>query len=88
MIGAVHHSSHLARYSIVRTIFYQLSHHPQVSLKAGVEISHMTPSGLVFVDGTRVTADLIVFATGFECRINLMLLCSRPNIQIQVHHNP
>lgn len=36
----------------------------------------MCPSGLVFADGTRVTADLIVFATGFVFRASLMFGCS------------
>ena len=35
----------------------------------------MSPSGLVFADGTQLTADLIVFATGFDFQLNLMFLC-------------
>ncbi|KAI9461383.1 putative dimethylaniline monooxygenase (N-oxide-forming) [Boletus coccyginus] len=38
----------------------------KIVVMAGIDISHMCPSGLVFADGTRVTADLIVFATGFN----------------------
>ncbi|KAF8547575.1 putative dimethylaniline monooxygenase (N-oxide-forming) [Imleria badia] len=38
----------------------------KINVKAGVEISHISPTGLVFADGTRLTANLIVFATGFK----------------------
>ena len=55
-------------------------------MKAGIEISHMSPSGLVFADGTRVTADLIVFATGFDFQINLIYSCLHV-IQIQEYYD-
>ncbi|KAG1800432.1 uncharacterized protein HD556DRAFT_1343679 [Suillus plorans] len=29
-------------------------------------ISHFSPSGLVFDDGSRVVADLVIFATGYS----------------------
>lgn len=35
-------------------------------MKAGVEATHYTPTGLAFSDGTELPADVIVFSTGFE----------------------
>lgn len=35
-------------------------------MKAGVPATHYTSEGLGFSDGTEVSADVIVFATGFE----------------------
>lgn len=34
-------------------------------MKAGVVPTHYTSTGLAFSDGTRIPADVIVFATGF-----------------------
>lgn len=38
----------------------------QIQVKSGVELSSYTPAGLAFNDGTKLDADVIVFATGFE----------------------
>ncbi|KAG1742112.1 hypothetical protein EDB19DRAFT_2024407 [Suillus lakei] len=38
----------------------------QITVKSGHEISHFSPSGLVFDDGSRVEADLVIFATGYS----------------------
>jgi NADH dehydrogenase FAD-containing subunit len=37
----------------------------QITVKSGHEISHFSPTGLVFDDGSRVMADLVIFATGY-----------------------
>ena len=36
-----------------------------IKLKSGVEISHLSETGVVMADGTELTADLIVYATGY-----------------------
>ncbi|KAG2335579.1 FAD/NAD(P)-binding domain-containing protein [Suillus weaverae] len=38
----------------------------KITVKSGHEISHFSPSGLVFDDGSRVMADLVIFATGYS----------------------
>lgn len=38
----------------------------KITVKSGHEISHFSPSGLVFDDGSRVAADLVIFATGYS----------------------
>ncbi|KAG1742114.1 putative dimethylaniline monooxygenase (N-oxide-forming) [Suillus lakei] len=38
----------------------------KITVKSGHEISHFSPSGLVFDDGSRVEADLVIFATGYS----------------------
>ncbi|KAG2072258.1 putative dimethylaniline monooxygenase (N-oxide-forming) [Suillus decipiens] len=38
----------------------------KITVKSGHEISHFFPSGLVFDDGSRVMADLVIFATGYS----------------------
>ncbi|KAG1758149.1 putative dimethylaniline monooxygenase (N-oxide-forming) [Suillus occidentalis] len=38
----------------------------KITVKSGHEISRFSPSGLVFDDGSRVTADLVIFATGYS----------------------
>lgn len=35
-------------------------------MKSDAAISHYTPAGLAFTDGSEIPADLIVFATGFD----------------------
>lgn len=37
----------------------------RIALKSGAEISHITETGVGFVDGSHIEADLIVYATGF-----------------------
>jgi putative flavoprotein involved in K+ transport len=37
----------------------------RIGLKSGVEISHLTETGMAFADGSHIEADLIVYATGF-----------------------
>ncbi|KAG1728780.1 putative dimethylaniline monooxygenase (N-oxide-forming) [Suillus lakei] len=37
----------------------------QIAIKSGHDISCFIPSGLVFDDGSRVEADLVIFATGY-----------------------
>jgi hypothetical protein len=37
----------------------------QITVKSGHEIAHFSPTGLVFDDGSRVMADLVIFATGY-----------------------
>lgn len=38
-------------------------------MKAGVVPTHYTSTGLAFSDGTNISADVIVFATGFEVNL-------------------
>ncbi|KAG1846376.1 hypothetical protein DFJ58DRAFT_730500 [Suillus subalutaceus] len=38
----------------------------QITVKSGHEISHFSPTGMVFDDGSRVMADLVIFATGYS----------------------
>ena len=38
---------------------------PKITVKSGREITRFSPTGLVFDDGSRVEADLVVFATGY-----------------------
>ncbi|KAJ7157173.1 hypothetical protein C8R46DRAFT_1113683 [Mycena filopes] len=38
----------------------------EIKVKSGAVIECVTPTGLVFCDGTRLDADVIVYATGFE----------------------
>ncbi|KAG1904392.1 uncharacterized protein F5891DRAFT_945768 [Suillus fuscotomentosus] len=38
----------------------------KITVKSGHEISHFSPSGLVFDDGSRVVADLVILATGYS----------------------
>ncbi|KAG2140310.1 putative dimethylaniline monooxygenase (N-oxide-forming) [Suillus cothurnatus] len=38
----------------------------KITVKSGHEISHFSPTGLVFDDGSRVMADLVIFATGYS----------------------
>ncbi|KAG2113574.1 putative dimethylaniline monooxygenase (N-oxide-forming) [Suillus discolor] len=38
----------------------------EITVKSGHEISHFSPSGLVFDDGSQVVADLVIFATGYS----------------------
>ncbi|OJA16096.1 hypothetical protein AZE42_10600 [Rhizopogon vesiculosus] len=38
----------------------------KITVKSGREISHFSPTGLVFDDGSRVEADLVIFATGYS----------------------
>ncbi|KAG1846381.1 putative dimethylaniline monooxygenase (N-oxide-forming) [Suillus subalutaceus] len=38
----------------------------KITVKSGHEISHFTPTGMVFDDGSRVMADLVIFATGYS----------------------
>lgn len=38
----------------------------KITVKSGHEISHFSPSGLVFDDGSQVVADLVIFATGYS----------------------
>ncbi|NNF80136.1 MAG: hypothetical protein HKN05_19105 [Rhizobiales bacterium] len=37
----------------------------EITLKSGVEVSQLTEDGLQMADGTRLTADVIVYATGY-----------------------
>jgi hypothetical protein len=37
----------------------------QIKVKSGGRLSHYTPDGLAFEDGTELKADVIVFTTGF-----------------------
>ncbi|OJA10132.1 hypothetical protein AZE42_09735 [Rhizopogon vesiculosus] len=37
----------------------------KITVKSGREISHFSPTGLVFDDGSGVEADLVIFATGY-----------------------
>ncbi|MEM7113028.1 MAG: NAD(P)/FAD-dependent oxidoreductase [Chloroflexota bacterium] len=37
----------------------------EIKLKSGVEIERITETGLLMADGTELTADLIIFATGY-----------------------
>ncbi|KAG1793725.1 putative dimethylaniline monooxygenase (N-oxide-forming) [Suillus plorans] len=60
------------RLSIRRGGFYidrgcaQLITSGKITVKSGHEISHFSPSGLVFDDGSQVVADLVIFATGYS----------------------
>ncbi|KAG1812547.1 uncharacterized protein BJ212DRAFT_1483157 [Suillus subaureus] len=38
----------------------------KITVKSGHEISHFSPTGMVFDDGSRVMADLVIFATGYS----------------------
>ncbi|KAJ8596263.1 FAD/NAD(P)-binding domain-containing protein [Rhizopogon salebrosus TDB-379] len=38
----------------------------KITVKSGREISHFSPTGLVFDDGSQVEADLVIFATGYS----------------------
>ncbi|KAL2889874.1 putative indole-3-pyruvate monooxygenase YUCCA11 [Ceratocystis lukuohia] len=38
----------------------------QIGVKSGHEISHLTPDGVVFDDGSELKADHIIFATGYQ----------------------
>ncbi|OAX36107.1 putative dimethylaniline monooxygenase (N-oxide-forming), partial [Rhizopogon vinicolor AM-OR11-026] len=38
----------------------------KITVKSGRDISHFSPTGLVFDDGSRVEADLVIFATGYS----------------------
>ncbi|KAL3481715.1 flavin-containing monooxygenase [Aspergillus californicus] len=40
-----------------------------IKVKSNATLTHYTPSGLGFTDGTELPADLIVFATGFDLNI-------------------
>jgi hypothetical protein len=46
----------------------------QIIVKSGHEISHFSPSGLVFDDGSRVAADLVIFATGYVFQLLIRLI--------------
>ncbi len=35
-------------------------------MKSGATVTHYTSNGLGFADGTELSADMIVFATGFD----------------------
>ena len=37
----------------------------RIGLKSGVEISHLTETGMKFADGSQINADIIIYATGF-----------------------
>jgi hypothetical protein len=41
----------------------------KITVKSGREISHFSPTGLVFDDGSQVEADLVIFATGYVLRV-------------------
>ncbi|KAG2143520.1 putative dimethylaniline monooxygenase (N-oxide-forming) [Suillus bovinus] len=62
----------LHRLSVRRGGYYidrgcaQLITSGKITVKSGHEISHFSPSGLVFDDGSRVVADLVIFATGYS----------------------
>ena len=38
----------------------------QIKVKSGSKIQEIVPDGLVFEDGSKITADVILYATGFE----------------------
>ncbi|KAI8686853.1 hypothetical protein LRP88_14958 [Fusarium phalaenopsidis] len=40
-----------------------------IKVKSDASLTHYTPSGLGFSDGTKLPADLVVFATGFDLNI-------------------
>jgi len=46
----------------------------QITVKSGHEISHFSPTGLVFDDGSRVMADLVIFATGYIFQVFIRLI--------------
>ena len=46
----------------------------KITVKSGREISHFSPTGLVFDDGSRVEADLVIFATGYAFQRPMRLI--------------
>ncbi|KAJ8596568.1 FAD/NAD(P)-binding domain-containing protein, partial [Rhizopogon salebrosus TDB-379] len=44
----------------------------KIAVKSKHEISHFSPTGLVFDDGSRVEADLVIFATGYAFQRHIL----------------
>lgn len=42
---------------------------PQIAVKSNSALTHYTPTGLGFADGSEIPADAVVFATGFDHNI-------------------
>ncbi|EKM60228.1 uncharacterized protein PHACADRAFT_109630 [Phanerochaete carnosa HHB-10118-sp] len=51
----------------------------KIKVKSGVEVERITPSGVVFTEGTELPADIIVVATGFDdVRVPIRNLLGEP----------
>ncbi|MBS7813746.1 flavin-containing monooxygenase [Roseococcus pinisoli] len=58
----------------------------EIGLRSGVEVARLHPEGVELTDGTRLEADLIVYATGYEPMESWIARLISPEVAARVGH--